>query len=233
MQVFEGQIRELRLLEGADGPAAWITCPPAAIPAPGRYVMVWRTGEEESPLAAPLFAAQIGEGGFLASPPVPAGWMPGDRLSLRGPLGWGFELPASVRRLALADLGGGVARLLPLISLALARNAAVALYSDSPAPLLPFSVEVNPLSLLPEALAWADFLALDLKLEGLTDLRSQLGLRYGESELTIPAQALIASPMPCGGIAECGVCAVLVGKRWKLVCRDGPVFDLSVLLRGL
>jgi dihydroorotate dehydrogenase electron transfer subunit len=39
------------------------------------------------------------------------------------------------------------------------------------------------------------------------------------------AQILIHTPVPCGGVAECGVCAVTSKSGWKLACRDGPVFD--------
>ena len=36
--------------------------------------------------------------------------------------------------------------------------------------------------------------------------------------------------MPCGGAAECGICAVPFGRGWKLACKDGPVFELNPLL---
>ena len=44
-----------------------------------------------------------------------------------------------------------------------------------PLPSLPASVEIHPLNSLPEVLAWADFLALDLPLHALADLRMVLG----------------------------------------------------------
>jgi hypothetical protein len=135
--------------------------------------------------------------------------------------------------LALADLGGGAGRLLPLISLALAQEADVAFYSDSLDPILPLAVEVNPLSLLPQAHTWADFLALDLKMEHLPELHALLGLHPGDPGPAIPAQALIATPMPCAGIADCGACAIRLGRNWKLACKDGPVFDLNLLLSNL
>jgi dihydroorotate dehydrogenase electron transfer subunit len=40
------------------------------------------------------------------------------------------------------------------------------------------------------------------------------------------AQVLVGTPIPCGGIADCGVCAVNTKSSWMLACEDGPVFDL-------
>jgi hypothetical protein len=39
--------------------------------------------------------------------------------------------------------------------------------------------------------------------------------------------------MPCGGLAECGVCALPAHRGWKLLCKDGPVLELGELLDGL
>jgi hypothetical protein len=91
-------------------------------------------------------------------------------------------------------------------------------------------VEVGPLSGLAEALAWADFLALDIPLVKLPDLGQILGVNLRQPPC--PAQALVAVDMPCGGAAECGACGVKVSGKWKLACKDGPVFDLGKLLRG-
>ena len=43
------------------------------------------------------------------------------------------------------------------------------------------------------------------------------------------AQALVRTPMPCGALADCGVCTVRTSRGPKLACKDGPVFDLSLL----
>ena len=230
---FEGRLTELRLVEPGERALAWITCPPHAIPAPGRYLLAWAPRDREAPLAKPLFAAQVASDGFLAAPPLPNHWTPGEKLLLRGPLGRGFELPNPLRRLALAALGESAKRLMPLVSLALGQQAAVALYCDAPTIELPLAVEVNPLVALPEALTWADFLALDLPLVRLPELRALLGLGDSSPTPGIQAQALVAAPMPCGGVAECGACALPWGKSWKLACKDGPVLDLSQLLRNM
>ena len=153
MHISEGRLTELRLDERQGALLAWIACPPAMVPTPGRYLLAWAAREGDAPLATPLFATQVANDGFLAAAPIPTRWAPGERLHLRGPLGRGFELPSSARRLALAGLGDGAARLLPLVPLALAQDAAVALFIDGPPPKLAEVVEVNPLAALPESLA--------------------------------------------------------------------------------
>ena len=69
---------------------------------------------------------------------------------------------------------------------------------------------------------------VDLDLETLSRLRELLGLD-SESQLSCQCQALVSTPMPCGTLADCGVCALLVRKTWKLACKDGPVFNLNDL----
>jgi hypothetical protein len=139
-----------------------------------------------------------------------------------------------MRNLALASLSDTPAPLLPLAGLAdnvaLFTASPPSLFADSPFPSLPSSIEINPLAYLADALRWADFLALDLPLERIPDLPKLLGLA-GDRYLPCPAQALVITPMPCGGLAECGVCAVHTpGKTSQLACKDGPVFVLQDLL---
>ncbi len=229
MRVYAGFVREVQW-QGGLGRAAWIECARPAIPAPGRYVMAWSPEEPDAPLATPLFAARIEPQGFLAAPPVPTTWEPGTALQLRGPLGRGFNPPGNLRRLALAGLGEGIARLGPLLQAALEKGAAVALFADQTPPGLPSAVEVNPLETLNEALAWADYLALDLPAPALPGLSRLLGVERGVRALPCPAQALVHTAMPCGALADCGACAVETRLGWKLACHDGPVFDLIDLL---
>jgi dihydroorotate dehydrogenase electron transfer subunit len=192
-------------------------------------------------LATLLFASAIASEpgledaplGFLAAPSLPPLWQPGTALQLRGPLGRGFSPPGNLRRLAAAALGESAERLLALLYPALAREIAAALFSDAPPPGLPSALEVRPLSELPEALAWADFLALDLPLEALPRLRQSLGLEPSANSLPCTAQVLVTAAMPCGGLADCGACALETRRGWKLACKDGPVFDVSELLAKL
>lgn len=206
--------------------AAWISCPAQAIPAPGRYLWVSHPG---AIWGTPLFLERALHDGFLAAPPVPSSWEPGDILTLRGPLGRGFRLPPSTRRLALASFVPGAARLMPLAEQAIQMGAEAALYCDSPLPGLPSALEASLLNSLPEALDWADYLALDLSLEQLPLLSKYLG--WNNRKIAIPTgQALVSSEIPCGGRAECGVCSIKTRRGWKLICKDGPVFELGEVL---
>jgi NAD(P)H-flavin reductase len=223
----EGVISEIRLLPD-EVVAAWISCPNAVIPEPGQYVLAHILSEEDAPLAAPLFLAERGESGFLTVSQAPLAWMPGTRLKLRGPLGHGFRLPDGSQRLALVSLGDTAMRLSPLIVPALERGMGIAFLSDQLIPAVPAAVEIYPLHELPEAMAWVDFIALEIHLDRLNALRSLFGLTIDQA-LPCQAQALILAEMPCGGLAECGACTVPARRKWKLACSDGPVFNLADL----
>jgi dihydroorotate dehydrogenase electron transfer subunit len=223
MHIAKGCIDEIYL----DGRrAARLTCPPALVPAPGQYLLAHAAADPASPLANPIFAAGICPGGFYAAPPLPDNWLPGTELTLRGPRGHGFSLPAAARFVALAAFGGTCARLLALLEPALAQKAAVVLLTDDPPDGLPSAVEISPLSALPETASWADYLAIDIPRAAIPDIQkpaqqlSHIGY----------AQVLIETPIPCGGIGECSLCAVSLRKGYRLACQDGPVFDLKAIL---
>ena len=76
---------------------------------------------------------------------------------------------------------------------------------------------------------WADYIAVDTVRESLPELRKMLG---AGSPLKVrnEAQVLIRVSMPCGALAECGVCAIETRRGQLLACKDGPVFDLKDLL---
>lgn len=227
MQTSTGLIQEISLR--ADGQhAAWVSCPTTTLPEPGQYLSAWAHDDPLAPLASILFAGALMEERFLALPPIPATWQPGSRLVLRGPLGRGFNLPEHAPRVALAAPGDSCERLLPLAQQALARGSVIALFTDAPLPPLPAAIEVNPLNSLPEAISWADYLALDLSTAALPRLRHILGLQHGE-HLSCPAQALIVVDMPCAGLAACGTCWVPARRGILHACSDGPVFALDQL----
>lgn len=226
MRYWTGKVVEMRLEAG--GLAAQIECPAQAVPPAGQYLVAYAPASGE-PLAAPLWQAEAAAQGFLAAAPAPRSWTPGLHLELHGPLGNGFLLPAQARRVALAAFGLSPGRLLPLVRQALQQGAAVAVFSQAPLAGIPASVEISPLDDLPNALSWADYLAADLPRPALPGLREALGLQEN-GRLPFPAQALMWTEMPCGGLASCGACALLVRGRWKLACEDGPVFNLQDLL---
>ncbi len=223
MHIAQGFIEEIYL----DGQrAARLSCPPALIPAPGQYLLAQAAADTDSPLAYPVYSAGLCPGGFYAAQPLPPNWLPVTELTLRGPLGHGFNLPVASRSVALAAVGGTCARLLALLEPALAQKAALVLLTDHPPEGLPSAVEILPLSALAETAQWADFLAIDLPRSAIPDGLKSIQHVYCAGY----AQILIETPVPCGGIGECGVCAVSLHKGQRLACKDGPVFDLKTVL---
>ena len=216
-----GELVEIFLENGLTG--GKLHCPPELIPAPGRYIL----GDDpafSAPLPVPLFSAGSIPGGFVIAPPIPITWVPGTNLKLRGPLGQGFSLPASASRVVLVAFDETFSRLKPLLDDALS-HAAIVLLTESSSPDLPAEVEVQPLSALPEVVAWADYMAIDIEREALPQLWNLFGGKE-HAQVSIEAQILVNTPFPCGGMAECGVCAVPTRRDWKMACKDGPVFRL-------
>jgi dihydroorotate dehydrogenase electron transfer subunit len=235
MRYDTGIIRVIEI-DGSGEIAALIDCPHTPAPTPGKYLLAYNPQEPASVASQVLFpiglTAGLSGNGTTLLGPVPPSWGPGTSLRLRGPIGNGFKFPQKLRRLALVAIGGPGYRLLPLIPMGLESGADVTIFTDSP-PLpgspMPPAVEINPLSALPENLPWANLLAIDIPTGMLSKLRQILGLEPHEKP-ACQVQALISTPMPCGGLAECGACAVPTrGKGYKLACKHGPVFDLNQL----
>ena len=222
MRTGTGRVTELIFEDGRL--LARLACPEFLVPGPGQYLLA--SHSSDSLLPVPLYHTEFALKGFIG--PAPEGWKPGDLLVLRGPLGRGFMLPAPARKVVLVAFDCSAARLKGLIQPALRQNASVVLLCDRESDRLPDEVEVLPLSALQDILQWADYAALDVGRDHLKALMETLG------QSTVPRalsglQILVRAPMPCGGIAECGVCAVPVRSDWKLACKDGPVFSLSEL----
>jgi hypothetical protein len=235
----EVSLTEVRLENGG-----WISgrmeCPPGLRPAPGQYLLAQPLDRgpfgPPEPLPTVLFPArtyplarsgEIAPGELELAPPLPAHWTAGTRLVVRGPLGRGFSLPPNARRVALVGLGPFAHRLLALAEQALVQGAGVAFYTPNARGLpagLPPEVEIQSLESLGDALGWADYMAFDLLPGALPSLRKRFGLAP-HTPLPVPAQVLVQVPMPCGGQAECGLCAVDQPRGWKMACKDGPVFD--------
>lgn len=223
MKAATGKVQEIFL----DG-SARIACPPELIPSPGQYLQAHTPGSD-SPLAVTLFPSLFSPNGFRSAPHIPPRWMPGETLRLRGPFGRGFTLPLSARKVALVCFDDAPFRLLGLISQALARNAEVVAVCDASIESLPEVVEVQPLTSLPEVFLWADYAAMDAGRENLNRLVKNLEAQKQTAAWT-EAQILLRSPMPCAGFAECGVCALTSRRAWRMICKDGPVFDLGELI---
>ena len=220
-----GELVELYLEDGLTG--GRLLCPQNLIPGPGQYLLAHDPASDD-PLPASVFNAGSIPGGFLAAPPIPPTWQPGKSLSLRGPLGSGFSLPASARRVALVSLGDTSARLKPLLVAAFRQDALVVLVTELNLSDLPPEVEIQSVSALAEVARWADYMAIDVPRESLPGLRQKLGVN-DQAKVLFEAQVLVVAPMPCGGMGDCSVCAVTVRRSWKMACKDGPVFDFNEL----
>ncbi|RPJ25477.1 MAG: hypothetical protein EHM33_14405, partial [Chloroflexi bacterium] len=138
--------------------------------------------------------------------------------------GRGFVLPVLARKVGLVAFDDSPARLRGLVLPALKQGAAVVLVCNSAPEALPDDVEVQPISALQEIVEWADYLAFDVGRENLNQLRELLG-KLNQVAAGKAAQALVRTPVPCGGVADCGVCAVNLTSNWRLACKDGPVFN--------
>lgn len=221
MHTGKGQVIETILEDGQR--LARISCLTNLIPSAGQYLLA--SDASDSPLPVPLYYTDSAPEGFIAAPPIPEAWMPGMQIFLRGPLGRGFVLPALARKIALIAFDDAPLRLRGLIRPALKQGAAVVLVSDFAADNLSDEVEAQPLSALQDVLAWADFAAFDVARVNLFELREKLGMMK-QAQAACEAQVLIRTAVPCGGVADCGVCGVSLKSGWQLACKDGPVFDL-------
>lgn len=196
---------------------------------PGQYILASREADYQQTIPTVQFIESIiGEDLFIASQ-APVDWIPGQRILFRGPLGHGFRLPTLFRRMLLIGLDAQPARLMSLIHKGLEKKVDIVLAGDFIAnPVIsesiPSQVELAGMDQLPELLLWSDFVGMDLPIHHLDRLPGMIS-----NVKLVGAQALIHTDMPCGGIAECGICAVKTKRGYKMACLDGPVFDLADL----
>jgi dihydroorotate dehydrogenase electron transfer subunit len=221
MYTGRGQVVELILQSGFR--QARISYAGKLIPSPGQYLIAGDSSRSDL-LPVSLFSTESTPESFTACAPVPDYWAPGMEIIIRGPLGHGFSLPASARKVALVAFDDSPARLQELMGIALKQGAAVVLICDSRGDQTPDEVEVQPLSALGEIFEWADYTAFDVSREHLLKLKEMIG-DQNRASVRKEAQVLVRTPMPCGGVADCGVCAVTLKSGWKMSCKDGPVFD--------
>jgi len=204
-------------------------------PNPGNYLLGHNPSDRAEILSVPLFPVSL-TGSLEDHPqtllgPIPTRWTPGTRLKLSGPIGNGFKLPSDVRRLTLVTISGSIARLLPLVNPSIKTGADIAIFSPTPLQIdsLPPSVEIHQLEAIHDNLSWATFMAIDTPFSELAKIRGLFGLNPYE-KIPYQAQVLVQVPMPCGGLGECGACALPASRGgYKLACVDGPVFDINVL----
>ncbi len=227
MDYFSGHITEIKI-NGLGQKQALINSPKKFIPSPGQYIQAYAPSDIDTPLPISLFPiAIIDDRSFLSAPPIPSHWIPGIELQLRGPLGRGFKLENTTTKIGLIALDDFPDRLLPFAEHALSKNIEVALFSDIVPSNLSTQIEVNPLSIARQAFQWADNIAIDSPSISFEEVLSKIGVSSGEN-FSCPTQILINIPMPCAGIAKCGICTINGNNKYSLLaCEDGPVFSLT------
>jgi dihydroorotate dehydrogenase electron transfer subunit len=219
---------------------------------PGQYVMV-RCGEGwEMPLRRPLSVHRVTSDGRLALLFAVVGrgteWiaqrMEGDPLDLLGPLGNGFELRPDARNLLLVAGGIGIAPLVALAEYAVERERTVTLLIGDrtsacvyPGRLLPGGVSTvvatedgsagergMATDLLPGLAREADQVFACGPLPMYRSMAGMQGEGGGRS-----TQVLLEVVLGCG-VGACLGCTVQTRQGQRLVCRDGPVFELGDIL---
>jgi dihydroorotate dehydrogenase electron transfer subunit len=167
---------------------------------------------------------------------------PGDELTVFGPLGKGFEVTRGTENLLLVAGGLGVAAVVALADAAVARGGHVTLLQGArtaaklfPADLLPGDVEMLSATddgsaghrglvtdLLAEHLPWAD----QVFACGPNAMFRSMANVLRDARSRKPVQILMEERMGCG-TGVCYGCAVFARRGVRLVCRDGPRFDLK------
>jgi len=166
---------------------------------------------------------------------------PGDVVSLFGPLGRGYAVKRQSQNLLLVAGGIGVAALVALADEAIAGGRAVTLLQGAKTagklfPSASLSTEVEVVSatedgsaghrglvteLLPQYLPWADQVFAcgpNAMYETMAAIMREQGSRKS-------VQVLLEEHMACG-MGVCYCCGVFTRRGVKLVCKDGPRFEL-------
>jgi dihydroorotate dehydrogenase electron transfer subunit len=231
----------------------WAQAPEIADGArPGQYVMV-RCGEgSDMPLRRPLSVHRTSREGGMAFLFAVVGrgteWLAqrkqGDSIDLFGPLGNGFDIAPSSKNLLLVAGGIGIAPLIALAESAVANVRSVTLLIGDktadriyPDRLLPSEIKIviatedgslgsrgMVTDLIPHFVSGADqvFACGPIRMYR---RMAEISAQWGD----MPTQVLLEAVLGCG-VGACLSCAVETGHGRKLVCKDGPVFDLSDII---
>jgi dihydroorotate dehydrogenase electron transfer subunit len=166
---------------------------------------------------------------------------PGDVLPVFGPLGKGYTLRPQSQHVLLVAGGLGVAAVVALADDAVASGKSVTLLHGArtaaalvPPSMLPSEVELMTATddgsgghhgyvtqLLAEHLPWAD----QVFACGPNPMFASMADEMRKIRSRKPVQALLEERMGCG-TGVCYGCAVFSRKGVRLVCRDGPRFEL-------
>lgn len=231
----------------------WLSCPPIAKGAsPGRFFMI-HCGDGFDPLLPrPMsfhrFRQNNGERQFAILYDIRGrgtAWLSArkaeDSLSVFGPLGRGYSINPRTQNLLLVAGGIGVAAVIALADEAIVTAKSVTLIQGArtanklyPPMLLPREVEALSatddgstghngyvIDLIPEHLSWAD----QVFACGPNAMFAGMAQVMREAKSRKPVQALLEEHMGCG-TGVCYGCAVFTRKGVRLVCKDGPRFEL-------
>jgi hypothetical protein len=198
-------------------------------PIPGQFFQAFNA-ESDGLLPGLLYPCRISQHELILCGEVSKSWAPGTELHLRGPRGNGFHLPPLIRKAAFTTLDQfSLNRLMALADSALNNNIEVTFFSNQHVSGLAPEIEVLPLEELSQVRDWADYLAAVLPASVVNTFRNSVQLNTVQAKL-ITAEIMLAAPMVCDETSSCGVCAVYTNHRWRLACKDGPVFALDDLL---
>lgn len=167
----------------------------------------------------------------------------GQELDILGPLGRGWVVRPDTRNLLLVGETTQLSSVVCLVYSMVGQGLDVALLclagkggTPYPAALLPPEVEYHAFtehtasalpSLLREYLNWADQICCGVSRETLQALAVD-GNRWREKSF---AQVALDRSLPCGSGA-CFACQVETRRGPRLLCQEGPVFELSTLAEG-
>lgn len=179
----------------------------------------------EELLPTGLYTAMDEQGEWYLAGAVPAGWQTGIRLTIQGPVGSGFNLPPAARRVVCVSLDERAHYLMPVMLQALALGAEVVFAGEQNPLRLPELVEVFGLERWEEWWDWADYIAVQGSLPAAAAFFQKIDRQKPSGIKRAIAEVLIRQSVFCGGMAECGVCAVPLRRGLSLICRHGPVFD--------
>lgn len=212
--------------------------------APGQLLLA-RTSDTLDPLLRDPWIPIRRDGTILTiERPDVKQFIPGQEVSLLGPIGRAIPVPEATRQLLLIAHDAAPTALLYLAHEMLEKRAAVTLILTGSATRyglvdLPPSLEVFR---YPETEQWTDRAAL-LKWAGQIvvlaayphqqDIYGRLNSEIRQARMDFPpnfAHALYYPPMPCG-VGACQACMVKVKGEDQLACTDGPSFDLGTAVR--
>jgi dihydroorotate dehydrogenase electron transfer subunit len=231
----------------------WISCPPVARGAsPGRFLMIHCGSGGDPLLGRPMsfhrfrvvgherqFAILYdvrGRGTTLLSAK-----RAGDQLPMFGPVGKGYQLKPQTQHVLLVAGGLGVAAVVALADDAIAAGKSVTLIQGArsasslmPPEMLPPEVEAVSATddgstghhgyatdLLPHYLPWAD----QIFACGPNQMFAAMAEVVRRERSRKPVQVLMEERMGCG-TGVCYGCAAFTRKGVRLVCKDGPRFEL-------